>query len=62
MEFEALLLGLEPMTALAIGVGAVVLAPVVNAVGQTVKADPKAIDSLSESAREAAKECLGLGI
>lgn len=30
MELEALLLGLEPFTALAVGVGALILAPVIG--------------------------------
>ena len=35
MEFEALLLGLEPLTALAVGIGAFALAPVVNTLGES---------------------------
>ena len=39
MEFEALFLGIEPLTALAVGLGAVVLVHVVNAVGKAVEQD-----------------------
>uniref|UniRef100_B8HLY1 DUF5132 domain-containing protein n=1 Tax=Cyanothece sp. (strain PCC 7425 / ATCC 29141) TaxID=395961 RepID=B8HLY1_CYAP4 len=49
MELEALLLGLEPITALAIGVGALAIAPVVGAI------DSMTGSSLGESARSAAK-------
>jgi hypothetical protein len=48
-ELEALLLGLEPLTALTIGVGALVLAPVVGAI------DSATGSKLSESTRSAAK-------
>lgn len=49
MELEALLLGLEPITALTIGVGALVLVPVVSAVNSMTG------NSISDTARSAAK-------
>jgi len=49
MELQALLLGLEPITALAVGVGALALPPAVAAV------DSWTGHSLSESAKSAAK-------
>ncbi len=52
MEFEALLLGLEPLTVLALGVGAVAVAPVVGAV------DSMTGHNLTEQARNAAKSGL----
>ncbi|URR35349.1 DUF5132 domain-containing protein [Thermosynechococcus sp. HN-54] len=52
MEFEALLLGLEPLTVLALGVGAVAVAPVVGAV------DSMTGHNLAEQARNAAKSGL----
>ncbi|MFH7030011.1 MAG: DUF5132 domain-containing protein [Heteroscytonema crispum UTEX LB 1556] len=48
-ELEALLLGLEPMTAAVIGVGALVIAPVLGAV------DAATGHNISESARSTAK-------
>lgn len=48
-ELEALLLGLEPMTAAAVGVGALLLAPVIGAV------DSATNNSLSEGAKSVAK-------
>lgn len=51
-ELEALLLGLEPMTAIAVGVGALVLAPVVGAI------DSATGNSLSEGTRSAAKTAM----
>ena len=48
-ELEALLLGLEPMTAAVIGVGALVAAPVIGAV------DAATGHNISEGARSAAK-------
>lgn len=60
--FESLLLGIEPVTALAVGVGAVILAPVVNAVGSAMGVDSnKLSESLSESAKEITKNTLVLG-
>jgi Protein of unknown function (DUF5132) len=49
MELEALLLGLEPMTAAVIGVGALVMAPVIGAI------DAATGHNLSESTRSTAK-------
>lgn len=62
MEFEALLLGLEPLTALAIGVSAIVAVPVVNAVSDALGKDTKLTDSLSESAKELTKKALVFGM
>lgn len=50
MEWEALLLGLEPLTAAAIGVGVAVAAPVVAAI------DSATGSKLSESSRAIAKQ------
>ncbi|MFB2836126.1 DUF5132 domain-containing protein [Aerosakkonemataceae cyanobacterium BLCC-F167] len=50
MEWEALLLGLEPITAAAIGVGVAVAAPVVAAI------DSATGSKLAESTRSIAKE------
>lgn len=61
MEFEALFLGLEPLTALAIGVGAAILAPVVDGVGKAIGQDPKMGAAVSESARENTKKALVWG-
>lgn len=55
MELEALLLGLEPLTAAGIGLGALALAPVVGAVGSAMGSDSAAGNSLSESSRSLAK-------
>jgi hypothetical protein len=52
LELEALLLGLEPVTALTIGVGALVLAPVVGAI------DSMTGSTLSEGTRNIAKNGL----
>lgn len=49
MEWEALFLGLEPVTALAVGVGVLALAPLV---GMAAKSE------LADSARETAKKGL----
>jgi hypothetical protein len=51
-ELEALLFGLEPLTAIAVGVGAVVMVPVVSAV------DSMTGSNLSESTRTVAKDGL----
>ncbi|MGG6269464.1 hypothetical protein ACQ4M3_28445 [Leptolyngbya sp. AN03gr2] len=48
-ELEALLLGLEPVTALTIGVGALLVAPVVGAI------DSMTGGNVSDGARNAAK-------
>ena len=61
MEFEALFLGLEPLTALAVGLGAVVLVPVVDAVGKAVGQQDLSAP-LAETAREKTKEALVWGI
>lgn len=50
MEWEALLLGLEPLTAAAIGVGVSVAAPIVAAI------DSSTGSKLSESSRAIAKQ------
>lgn len=50
MEWEALLLGLEPLTAAAIGVGVAVAAPIVAAI------DSSTGSKLSESGRAIAKQ------
>lgn len=55
MELESLLLGIEPLTALAVGIGALVFIPVVEAIGL----DPnKWGESLSESTRKVTKDGL----
>ncbi len=64
-ELEALLLGIEPMTALAAGVGAVLLAPLVDVISDLVKDDEKVKDageSVSNSAREATKDVMVWGL
>ncbi|WP_068819984.1 hypothetical protein [Phormidesmis priestleyi] len=61
MEFEALFLGIEPLTALAVGLGAVVLVPVVDAVGKAV-GQPNLSEPLAETARENTKKVLVWGI
>lgn len=55
MELEALLLGLEPLTAAGIGLGALVLAPVVGIVGSAMGSNSAAGSSLTESSRSLAK-------
>jgi hypothetical protein len=64
-ELESLLLGLEPVTALAIGAGAILLAPVVDVLGDTLKQDER-LSSLGESvktsARQATKDALVWGL
>jgi hypothetical protein len=68
MEFEALLLGFEPVTALAVGIGAAIFKPVVDVVSNAVQKDPRLSESLpkmgealSESAKEAVKNSLVWG-
>lgn len=62
MELEALFLGIEPLTVLAVGIGAVILAPVVDAVSSAMGEDStKLKESLSESAREITKNSLVWG-
>ena len=60
MDLEALLLGIEPVTILAVGIGTVVLAPVVTAVGSVVVGSNIG-ESVSASAREFTKNGLVLG-
>ncbi len=55
MEFEALLLGLEPLTALAVGVSAVILAPVVAGTAHVVTNAIGKDQKLSESLQDASK-------
>jgi hypothetical protein len=50
MEFEALFLGLEPLAALAVGIGAFALAPVVTTIGKAMGHD-KLGEPLAESAK-----------
>lgn len=57
MELEALLLGLEPVTALAVGLGAVILTPIVGAVGGALGKDSSNLnESLTEGVREVTKK------
>lgn len=58
MELEALLLGLEPLTALTIGIGALAIAPVAGAIGSAMGSKSEAGNSLSESSRNLAKSGL----
>jgi hypothetical protein len=56
------LIGLEPLTALAVGVGAVILAPVVNLVGKAVEQDPnQSGEAVSDFARKWTKDALVQG-
>ena len=57
-----LLLGIEPLTALLVGVGALILVPVVSAVGNTVGKDSNLAESVSQSARDLTKNALAVGI
>ena len=61
MEFEALLFGVEPVTALALGVAAVILTPVLKEIGSAMKSSELG-KSVSESAKDIAKESLVLGM
>jgi hypothetical protein len=64
-ELEALLLGIEPITALAVGAGAILLAPLADAVGDTFKEDERIADlgeSITTSARQAAKDAMIWGL
>ncbi len=61
MEFEALLLGIEPLTALAVGVGAVVMVPVVDAVGKAMGQENLAAP-LVDSAKENTKKAIVWGL
>jgi hypothetical protein len=65
MEFEALLFGVEPVTALALGVAAVILTPVLKEIGSAIGSAMKSSElgkSVSESAKDIAKESLVLGM
>ena len=57
MEWEALLLGLEPAAALGVGIAALVLAPVIGAV-----ANPEFSKSLGESGRNLTKNGVKFGM
>lgn len=61
MEFEALFLGLEPLAALAVGIGALALAPVVGIVGKVMGHD-KLGEPLAESAKENTKKAMVWGL
>jgi hypothetical protein len=61
MEFEALFLGIEPLTALAVGVGAVVLAPVVDVVGKAIGQDNLA-EPLTTTAKDNTKKVMVWGM
>jgi hypothetical protein len=56
LELEALLFGIEPVTAAVVGIGALVLAPVIGAI------DSATGQNLSEGTRNAAKTALVWGI
>ncbi|KGF71531.1 hypothetical protein DO97_17845 [Neosynechococcus sphagnicola sy1] len=64
MELEALLLGAEPLTALAIGIGSLALAPVLGAAhALSSSGQPTEIlDKLQENARTAAKNGIAWGM
>lgn len=65
MEFEALLFGVEPVTALAVGVAAVILTPIIKELGSTIGSVIKSSElgkSVSESAKDVAKESLVLSM
>ncbi len=62
MEFEALLLGMEPLTAVAIGVGSLVITPLVKAVQTFNDEHADLRESLAESARVTAKNGLILAL
>jgi hypothetical protein len=63
MEFEALLFGIEPLAALAVGIGAIVFIPIVEALGSAIGTDShKWGESLSESARKVTKDSLVWGL
>ena len=61
MEFEALFLGLEPLTALALGCGALALAPIVTTVGKAMGHDNLG-EPLAESAKEHTKKAMVWGL
>ncbi len=60
--FEVLFFGLEPLTALAVGVGALVLAPVIGVVGTVAGKDTAVGESLSESSKNLTKAGLIWGM
>lgn len=60
MEFEALFLGLEPLTALAVGISAFALAPVVNTLGKAMGQENLG-EPLVESAKEQTKKVMVWG-
>ena len=62
MEFEALFLALEPLAALAIGAGAVVAIPAIDAIGNALGKETKLSESLAESTKEFTKKALVFGI
>jgi hypothetical protein len=57
MEFEALLLGTEPLALIALAAGAVILVPVVGAVGAAIGQENLA-EPLVETARENTKKAI----
>jgi hypothetical protein len=61
VEFEALFLGLEPIAALAVGIGAIMLAPLVSVVTKAVNQDQNLSQSLSDSVRDVTKNTLVWG-
>ena len=61
MEFEALFLGLEPLAALAVGIGALALVPVVDTLGKAMGRENMA-EPLAESAREHTKKAMVWGL
>jgi hypothetical protein len=64
-ELEALLLGIEPLTAVAVGAGAILLAPLADVVGDTFKEDERIAnlgESITTSARQATKDAMVWGL
>jgi hypothetical protein len=57
MEFEALFLGLEPLTAIAVGVGAIALAPFVGIIAKAVQ-EGNFSQSISDSTRDVTKNTI----
>lgn len=55
LELEALLLGLEPLTALAVGVGALIITPVIGVVGSAIGSNSSGENPISDSFRSVAK-------
>jgi len=56
-----ILLGIEPLTALVVAASAVILAPVVSALGNTL-GNSNLVESISQSARNVTKDALVFGI